>query len=273
MKSLKNLFQRLTTTSFSIVIAVILIFPSIFVNAQQIDLDKLKEFKPRNIGPAGMSGRVTAIDVVRTHPEIIYTGTASGGVWKSESGGVDWKPVFDKQPVMAIGAISIDQSNPDVVWVGTGEGNPRNSNNGGNGIYRSLDGGKTWNHMGLDGTRHIYRIVVHKDNSDIVYAAAIGSPWMAHPERGVFRTKDGGKTWEKVLFVNDLTGAADMVVDPNNPNKLFVAMWEHQRRPWTFNSGGEGSGLYMTVDGGDTWTSHVLPEMAGSVKAIACTSA
>jgi len=231
-----------------------LIISSGVVTAQKLDISKLESMKPRNIGPAGMSGRVTAIDVVRTHPETILAGTASGGLWKSVSGGIDWTPLFEDQPVMAIGSIAIDQSNPDVIWVGTGEGNPRNSNNGGNGVYKSLDGGKSWKHMGLEGTRHIYRLIVHRDNPDIVFAAAIGSPWMAHPERGVYRTKDGGKSWEKVLFVNNLTGAADMIVDPNNPNKLFASMWEHHRRPWTFKSGGPGSGLYMTVDGGDTWT-------------------
>lgn len=235
-----------------LLLIVALVVPA-SLSAQKLDISKLENLKPRNIGPAGMSGRVTAIDVVRHQPETIYVGTASGGLWKSVSGGVDWEPIFEDQPVMSIGSIAIDQSNPDVVWVGTGEGNPRNSNNGGNGVYRSLDGGKTWKHMGLEGTRHIYRMIVHGNNPDIVYAAAIGSPWMAHPERGVYRTKDGGQTWEQVLFVNELTGAADMVADPNNPNKLFVGMWDHQRRPWTFRSGGEGSGLYMTVDGGDTW--------------------
>jgi len=224
------------------------------ISAQQLDIKKLKGMKPRAIGPAGMSGRITAIDVVNSKPDIMYVGAASGGVWKSESGGIDWKPIFEDQPTAGIGSIAIQQSNPDVIWVGTGEGNPRNSLNGGYGIYKSLDGGATWQSMGLEKTRNIHRIIIDKDNPNTVYVAAIGSPWGEHPERGVFKTTNGGKTWTKSLFVNNKTGAADLVVDPTNPNKLIAAMWEHRRKPWTFNSGGAGSGLYITYDGGDTWT-------------------
>lgn len=223
------------------------------MQAQQLDMEKLKGIKPRSIGPAGMSGRVTAIDAVHDQPDVIYVGTASGGLWKSRSGGIDWEPVFDDEKVMSIGAVAIQQSNPDVVWAGTGEGNPRNSLNGGFGIYKSLDGGKSWKLMGLEKTRHIHRIVIDAANPNTVYVGAIGSPWGEHPERGVFKTTDGGETWEKVLFVNDKTGCADLVADPSNPNKLFAAMWEHRRKPWTFNSGGPGSGLYVTVDGGKNW--------------------
>jgi len=179
------------------------------ISAQQLDINKLKGMEPRAIGPAGMSGRITAIDVVTNQPDIIYAGAASGGVWKSESGGIDWKPIFDEQPLQGIGAIAIQQNNPDVVWVGTGEGNPRNSLNGGYGVYKSLDGGKTWKSMGLEKTRNIHRIIINRDNPDIVYVGAIGSPWGEHPERGIYKTTDGGKTWNKVLFVNNKTGAAD----------------------------------------------------------------
>lgn len=217
--------------------------------AQQLDMDLMKGITVRSIGPAGMSGRVTAIDAVHDQPEIIYAGTASGGLWKSENGGIHWVPVFDSVRTMSVGAVAIDQSNPDVVWVGTGEGNPRNSLNGGYGVYRSLNAGRTWQLMGLQETRNIHRIIVHPNDPNTVYVAAIGSPWGEHPERGVFKTTDGGKTWTKVLYVNEKTGAADMVMDPSNPNKLFVGMWEHRRMPWTFNSGGPGSGLYMTEDG------------------------
>jgi photosystem II stability/assembly factor-like uncharacterized protein len=225
----------------------------LFLNAQQLDLEKFKNIKPRAIGPAGMSGRVTAIDAVNNNPEIMYVGTASGGLWKSESGGVDWKPIFDDQEVASIGAVAIQQSNPDVIWVGTGEGNPRNSLTGGYGLYKSLDAGKTWNLVGLEHTRNIHRIVIDKDNPNTVYVGAIGSPWGEHPERGVFKTTDGGKTWTKSLFVNESTGCADLVIDPSNPNKLIAAMWQHSRKPWTFYSGGEGSGLYITYDGGNNW--------------------
>ena len=223
------------------------------INAQQLDMKLLEDMKPRNIGPAGMSGRITAIDVVTSNPQVIYAGSASGGLWKSESGGINWHPVMDSVFIQSIGAVAIDQSNPDVVWVGTGEGNPRNSVTGGYGLYRSLDAGKTWQSMGLERTRNIHRIIIDKTNSDVVYVGAIGSPWGEHPERGVFKTTDGGKTWNKILYVDEKTGLADLVVDANNPNKLIAAMWEHRRKPWTFNSGGPGSGIYITVDGGDNW--------------------
>ena len=221
--------------------------------AQTLDMDLLPDMQPRNIGPAGMSGRVTAIDAVTSNPDVIYVGSASGGLWKSTSGGIDWEPIFDDQVTASIGAVAIQQSNPSVVWVGTGEGNPRNSLNGGYGIYRSLDGGKNWQLMGLEETRHIHRIVIDPSNPDVIYVGAIGSPWGEHPERGVYKTTDGGETWEKILYVSEKVGAADLVMDPTNPQKLIVAMWEHRRWPWTFTSGGPGSGLYVTFDGGQTW--------------------
>lgn len=221
--------------------------------SQKLSMDILKDKKPRNIGPGGMSGRVTAIDVVTNNPDVMYVGTASGGLWKSQSGGISWKPIFDNQPTASIGAVAIQQSNPSVIWVGTGEGNPRNSLNGGYGVYRSLNGGKTWQLMGLEKTRHIHRIIIDPTDPNTIYVGAIGSPWGEHPERGVFKTTDGGKTWNKILFVNNKTGVADMVMDPTNPNKLMVAMWEHKREPWFFTSGGEGSGLYVTHNGGETW--------------------
>ena len=223
------------------------------VISQEFSMDLVKNMKPRNIGPGGMSGRVTAIDVVLKNPDIIYTGTASGGVWKSTSGGTKWEPIFDQEVTASIGALAIQQSNPSVVWVGTGEGNPRNSLNGGYGIFKSLDAGKTWKSMGLEKTRHIHRIVIDPTNPNIVYVGAIGSPWGEHKERGIYKTIDGGKTWKQILFNNIKTGAADLVMDPSNPNKLIAAMWEHKRDPWFFKSGGKGSGLYITHDGGDTW--------------------
>jgi len=232
---------------------LLMLFASISLFAQEFSMDLVQDMKPRNIGPAGMSGRVTAIDVVLSNPDIMYVGTASGGLWKSISGGIQWEPIFDHEVTASIGAVAIQQSNPSVIWVGTGEGNPRNSLNGGYGIYKSLDGGKSWKSMGLEKTRHIHRVIIDPTNPDVVYVGAIGSPWGEHPERGVFKTTDGGKTWEKVLFVNNKTGVADLVMDPTNPNKLIAAMWEHKRDPWFFKSGGEGSGLYMTHDGGSTW--------------------
>ncbi len=222
--------------------------------SQEFSMDLVKNMTPRNIGPGGMSGRVTAIDVVHSNPDIMYVGTASGGLWKSTSGGIKWDPLFDKEVTASVGSVAIQQSNPSVIWVGTGEGNPRNSLNGGYGIYKSLDAGKTWTSMGLEKTRHIHRVVIDPTNPDIVYAAAIGSPWGEHPERGVFKTTDGGLTWKKILFANNKTGAADLVMDPTNPNKLIATLWEHKRDPWFFKSGGAGSGLHITHDGGKNWT-------------------
>jgi len=237
----------------SILLPVLLLF-SLFLSAQPIKLDQhFKNWKPRSIGPAGMSGRITAIDAVVDDPNTIYIGAASGGVWKTENGGASWTPVFDDQPIQNIGAIAIQQSNSSVVWVGTGEGNPRNSINLGGGIYKSLDGGKTWQCMGLEKTINIHRIIIDPVNPNTVYAGAIGNPYAEHPERGVYKTTDGGLTWQKILYTNDTAGIGDMIMDPSNPNKLFAAMWQHRRTPWSMMSGGPGSGLYMTLDGGKTW--------------------
>ena len=232
---------------------VALFFASLSAFAQDFNMKLLQDLKPRNIGPGGMSGRVTAIDAVHDNPEVMYVGTASGGLWKSTSGGIKWEALFDKELTASIGAVAIQQSNPSVIWVGTGEGNPRNSLNGGFGVYKSLDGGKSWKSMGLEKTRHIHRIKIDPTDPNTIYVGAIGSPWGEHPERGVFKTTDGGETWNKILFVNNKTGVADMVMDPTNPNKLIVAMWEHKRDPWFFKSGGKGSGMYMTHNGGKSW--------------------
>ena len=221
--------------------------------AQQVDMDLFKNMKTRNVGPAAMSGRITAIDAVHDDPSIIYAGSASGGLWKSTSGGITWDPIFDNERVHSIGAISIYQKNPNIIWVGTGEGNPRNSLNMGYGVYRSLDAGKTWQLMGLEKTRAIHRIIVHPDDPNTVFVGAIGSPWGEQEERGVYKTTDGGKTWKKILYIDAKTGVGEMIMDPNNPNKLLVNMWEHRRYPWIFYSGGASSGLHVTQDGGETW--------------------
>ncbi len=218
-----------------------------------VDPELLAGMKARSIGPAGMSGRVAAIAAVESNPDVVYVGAASGGVWKSSNGGLTWQPLFDDQPVASIGAVAIFQGNPDLVWVGTGEGNPRNSASVGNGVYRSLDAGKTWTHVGLDGTERIHRIILHPTDPDVAWVAALGREWGENPERGVFKTADGGKSWQKVLYVDERTGAADLAIDPSNPNKLFASTWQFRRWPWFFRSGGPGSGLHVTVDGGRTW--------------------
>lgn len=226
---------------------------SVISFSQTIELNQLKALKPRNIGPAGMSGRITAIDAVVNEPDTWFVGAASGGVWKTTNAGATWTSIFDKQPTINIGSIAIQQSNPNIVWVGTGEGNPRNSINLGEGIYKTMDGGKTWKRMGLEKTRNLHRIIIDPTNSNIVYAAAIGNPYAEHPERGVFKTTDGGETWNRILYTNDTSGCAELVMDPSNPNKLIANMWQHRRTPWSFRSGGPGGGLYITVDGGKNW--------------------
>ena len=234
-----------------------LVFLFVFIHlaafGQKLDMKKFEGMKPRSIGPAVMSGRVTAIAVVRKNPDIIYIGSASGGLWKSTGGGVKWEPIFDTMAVASIGAIAVDQNNPDVIWVGTGEGNPRNSETSGNGVYKSLDAGRTWTHLGLDNTRNIQQVLLDPTNSSVAYVAAIGTAWGETPDRGVYKTTDGGATWQKVLYVDDKTGCADLVMDPSNPNKLIAAMWQYRRWPWFFKSGGHGSGLYVTFDGGKSW--------------------
>ncbi len=224
--------------------------------AQQLDLSNFKNLNIRNVGPANMSGRITAIDAVSDNPNIIFLGAASGGVWKSQNGGTAWRPVFDDQPTQNIGAVAIQQDNPSVVWVGTGEGNPRNSMNLGMGVFKSLDGGKTWSHLGLEATKTIHRIIIHPTNPDIVYVGAMGDPFTPNDDRGLYRTNDGGVTWEKILFTNSQSGIADLVMDPTNPNKLIAAVYEHRRTPYYFTSGGPGSGLFITHDGGRTWKKY-----------------
>ncbi len=243
---------------------VSLLFLSTIGYGQKVDMSLFHGMQPRNIGPAGMSGRVTSIDVVLTDTDHIYIGTAAGGIWESKNNGHTWTPIFDDQDAASIGSVAIHQKNPSVIYVGTGEGNPRNSQNSGRGMYKTLDGGKTWQFLGLENTRQIHRVIVHPDNPDIVWAGVSGASWGSSADRGVYKTTDGGTSWEKILYINEHTGVADMVADPNNPNKILVAMWEHYRKPWNFKSGGAGSGLYSTHNGGESWdqitAEHGLPE-------------
>ncbi|MGC9341507.1 MAG: VPS10 domain-containing protein [Bacteroidales bacterium] len=218
----------------------------------EINSNTFGEIKARHIGPATMSGRISAIDAVHDDPRIIWVGSAGGGVWKSENGGVKFKPVFDEY-TQSIGAIAIVQDHPDTVYVGTGESKVRNSVSVGTGIYKTTDGGESWKEIGLDSTERISRIVIHPDNPDIVYVAAMGHLWNPNEERGVYRTRDGGQSWEKVLYVDENTGASDITINPENPDILYAGMWEFRRKPYYFTSGGPGSGLYKSEDGGDTW--------------------
>jgi photosystem II stability/assembly factor-like uncharacterized protein len=209
--------------------------------------------RARQLGPAVTSGRITAIDAVADQPEILYIGTAGGGVWKSNSGGAEFRPVFDDH-TMSVGALAIDPTHKDIVWVGTGEANVRNSVSVGDGIYKTTDAGVTWKNMGLNLTERIADIIIDPTNTDIVYVAALGHLWNANPDRGVYKTTDGGQSWKKMLFVDEHTGAADIAMDPNNPSVIYAAMWGFRRFPYFFDSGfGGKSALYKSTDGGLTW--------------------
>jgi photosystem II stability/assembly factor-like uncharacterized protein len=218
-----------------------------------VDAELLQGMAARSIGPAAVSGRISAIDAVIEDPNHIVIGAATGGVWVSTNGGLTWTPVFDDQPVASIGAVAINQANPDIIWVGTGEGNTRNSTSIGGGLFKSIDGGRSWSLMGLAGSERINRIALHPSNPDIAYVAALGTLWSENDERGVFKTTDGGKTWKKILYADTRTGASDVKIDPFNPEKIYASLWEHRRWPWFFKSGGPGSGMYISWDGGANW--------------------
>jgi photosystem II stability/assembly factor-like uncharacterized protein len=221
--------------------------------AASVDPSLLAGIKARSIGPAGMSGRIADVQGVPSDPRVFYVGAATGGIWKSVDGGLTWKSIFDDQPVHSIGALAVNRANPDIVWAGTGEAAVRNSVSIGNGVYKSLDAGRNWTHMGLPESERISRIRLHPSDPNIAYVAVMGKLWGDSQERGVYKTTDGGATWQRILYVNASTGAADLEMDPTNPQKLFAAMYEFRRQPWTFKSGGKGSGLYVTNDGGKNW--------------------
>jgi photosystem II stability/assembly factor-like uncharacterized protein len=208
--------------------------------------------RARGIGPAVMSGRVSCLDVVNSDPRFIYIGTAGGGVWKSRNGGVNFEAKFDEHN-QSIGAIAVDQAHPDTVWVGTGEVWVRNSVSVGDGIYVSRDGGDKWENVGLARTERIARIVIDPTDSQVVYAAALGPLWSAGAERGLYKTTDFGRTWQKILYVNDSTGCSDVWLDPDDPGTVYASMWQFRRSADFFSSGGPGSGLYKSTDGGASW--------------------
>jgi len=222
--------------------------------APKLDASFCKNLKAREIGPAIMGGRIDDFAVVESNPSIVYVATASGGILKTVNNGTTWEPVFDNEAVSSIGDMAIAPSDPSILYVGTGEANNRQSSSWGNGVYKSMDAGKTWVHVGLKETKAIGRVVIHTQDPNIAYVAAAGDLWKPNKERGVFKTTDGGKTWTNSLFVNEDTGAIDVAMDPQSPNTLYAAMYQRRRTVFGFNGGGPGSGLYKTIDGGANWT-------------------
>lgn len=207
----------------------------------------------RSVGPAVTGGRIHDVEALPSDPSTVYVATASGGLWKTTNKGTTWEAIFDDQPVSTFGDVAIAPSDTDIIYAGTGEQNNRQSTSWGNGVYRSDDGGKTWKHLGLDETRHIGKVIVHPKNPDIVWVAALGNLWMGTEERGVYKTTDGGESWDRVLYVDEFTGVVDMEIDPVNPDILYAATYQRLRRTWGFNGGGPGSGIYKSTDGGSSW--------------------
>ena len=229
------------------------IYSSLCYSQSPVNAAMFGTMEARNLGPGTMSGRITAIEGVNSDEgKTIYIGTAGGGVWKSKNAGASYKPLFDKY-CQSIGALAIDQKNPSIVYVGTGESNMRNSVSIGNGIYKTKDGGDNWKYIGLDSTEHISRIIVNPDNTDIIYAAVPGALWSNSKHRGLYKSTNGGETWEKILYTDDQTGCAEILMDSKNSNILYASMWQFRRQPYSFNSGGKGSGLYKSIDAGKTW--------------------
>jgi hypothetical protein len=231
-----------------LIFAFVLLVPAYSQDAESGEDAGLKY---RLLGPVN-GGRASRVVGIPGDPSTYYLSTAAGGVWKSSNGGMTWESVFDDQPVSSIGSVTLGFSNPNTVYVGSGEANIRGNVGEGNGIYRSRDAGKTWDHV-WKAEGQIGTIVVSPHDDDVIFAAALGSPFGAGPDRGVYRSRDGGDSWERVLYVDEDTGASDVAFDESNPNILFAGMWQTRRYPWDMISGGPGSGLHMSRDGGDTW--------------------
>ena len=232
-------------------VVFLVVFPA-FSSKIKLDSSAFNGLRARSIGPAVMGGRITAIEGVNSNPNIIYVGAAGGGLWKSINGGTTFVPIFDDY-TMSIGAIAIDQKNPDTVWVGTGETNMRNTVSVGTGLYKSTDGGKHWKRVGLENSERIAKIAIDPTNSKIVYVAVPGHLWNDSKDRGLYKSTDGGKTWKKILYVDEKTGCIDVEVDPQRPEVIYASMWQFRRKPYFFTSGGPGSNIYRSDDGGKTW--------------------
>ena len=232
--------------------------------SQAVSPDLFNHLEWRNIGPF-RAGRTVAVGGVGGSSPVFYIGSVDGGVWRTSDAGMVWKPLFDQQPVQSIGAIEVSQTDPNLIWVGTGETDIRSDLSSGDGVYKSTDGGKTWKNMGLKDTRQIARVVIDPRDNNTVYVGALGYAYGNNSDRGVFKSTDGGATWNKVLDKGDSVGVADLAIVPNDSNTLFACMWDAHRPPWSQYgpTNGHASGLYKTTDGGKTWTQltgHGLPE-------------
>ena len=247
----------------ALTLLILVVFGFIPGSAQQparVSPDAYRELRWRFIGPEG--NRVSAVAGVPGDSLVYYAGSASGGVWKTDDGGVHWRPVFDDQSVQSIGALAVAASDHNVVWAGSGEAWIRSHISIGEGIFKSTDAGKTWTRMGLEKTGRIGRVIVHPTNPDIVIACALGTAYGPQAERGVYRTVDGGASWQRTLFVDEKVGCSDIAMDPGNPRILFAGMWQIEIHTWGRESGGPGGGLFRSIDGGATWTKlagHGLP--------------
>lgn len=226
-----------------------------------------KDLSWRSIGPAVMGGRISDVTAVEKRPATVFMAAGTGGAFKSTNMGTTWTPIFEKEAVASVGAIAVWQKNPDVIWIGTGEGNNRNSSSWGNGVYRSTNGGGKWTHVGLEATHNICRLVVDPADSNVAYAAALGRLWGENPERGIYRTTDGGVTWTHSLKADAQTGACDIIMDPSDPKTLYAALYARKRTPWSYTSGGTTGGIFRTKDGGATWTklTNGLPKQTGRI--------
>jgi photosystem II stability/assembly factor-like uncharacterized protein len=219
----------------------------------QLDPDHLAGLRPREIGPATMSGRIVDLAVVEMDTRVFYVASSTGGVWKTTDNGIRFTPAFFQEAVHSVGDVEVHQKDTSVVWVGTGERASRQSSSWGDGVYKSTDGGRTWKNMGLKDSKHIGRIVMHPDDADVVFVAAMGHLWGPNEDRGLYKSTDGGATWRRVLAVDAETGAVDVAIDPGDPKVMYAAMYQRQRRPWGFHGGGPKSGLYKSTDGGESW--------------------
>jgi len=232
------------------------------IQGQELTSELLNGLPLRNIGPATMSGRIVDLAVLESDPYTFYAATATGGVWRTTDNGITFEPVFENEGTHSVGAIALNQNHPEIIWVGTGERANRQSSSWGDGVYKSIDGGKTWENMGLKDSHHIGRITLHPTDSLVAYVAAMGHLWGPNEERGLYKTEDGGETWERLIYIDEDTGVVDVAMDPSDPNILYAATYQRRRRPYGFHGGGPGSGLHKSTDGGETWKklTNGLPE-------------